>query len=80
MRHTHDNVFWKKSWFLKILEESKQFFILFFLKKMENLKRFFSIFEVRGGNFFSNVVWLKSDHFFIAKLRTFHFFNRNWKF
>ena len=36
---------------------------------MENLRRFFSIFEVRGGNFFLNVVWLKYDHFFfIAKL------------
>jgi hypothetical protein len=36
---------------------------------MENLRRFFSIFEVRGGNLFLNVVWLKYDHFFfIAKL------------
>jgi hypothetical protein len=34
---------------------------------MENLKRFFSIFEVRGGNFFFNVVWLKYDHFFYCK-------------
>ena len=53
--------------FFKILEESEQFFLLF-LKKMENLRRFLSIFEVRGSNFFLNVVWLKYDHFFIAKL------------
>jgi hypothetical protein len=41
--------------FFKILEESEQFFLLF-LKKMENLRRFLSIFEVRGSNFFLNVV------------------------
>jgi hypothetical protein len=41
--------------FYKILEESEQFFILF-LKKKENLRWFFSIFEVRGVNFFFNVV------------------------
>ena len=64
MRHTQwHNFFWKHSWFLQNLEESEQFFILF-LKKMENLRRFFSIFEVRGGNLFLNVVWLKYDHFF----------------
>ena len=36
---------------------------------MENLRRFFSIFEVRGGNFFFNVVWLnvKYDHFFLLQ-------------
>jgi hypothetical protein len=34
---------------------------------MENLRRFFSIFEVRGGNFFLNVVWLKYDHFFLLQ-------------
>jgi hypothetical protein len=36
---------------------------------MENLKRFFSIFEVWGGNFFLNVVWLnvKYDHFFLLQ-------------
>ena len=34
---------------------------------MENLRRFFSIFEVRGGKFFSNMVWLnvKYDHFLL---------------
>ena len=52
--------------FYKILEESEQFFILF-LKKMENLIRFFSIFEVRGGNYFLKVVWLKYDHFFLLQ-------------
>jgi hypothetical protein len=53
---THDTTFSEKILdFYKILEESEQFFILF-LKKMENLRRFFSIFEVRGGNFFLNVV------------------------
>jgi hypothetical protein len=56
MRHTHDTTFSEKILDIyKILEESEQFLILF-LKKMENLKRFFSIFEVRGGNFFFNVV------------------------
>jgi hypothetical protein len=56
MRHTHDTTFSEKILdFYKILEESEQFFILF-LKKMKNLRRFFSIFEVRGGNFFLNVV------------------------
>ena len=64
MRHTHDTTFSEKILeFYKILEESKQFFILF-LKKMESLRRFFSIFEVRGGNFFFNVVWLRYDHFY----------------
>ena len=60
MRHTHDTTFSEKILdFYKILEESKQFFIfIFFLKKMENPRRFFSIFEVRGGKFFFNVVWL----------------------
>ena len=67
MRHTHDTTFSEKILdFYKILEESEQFFILF-LKKMENLRRFFSIFEVRGGNFFLNVVWLKYNHFFYCK-------------
>ena len=67
MRHTHDTTFSEKILdFYKILEESEQFFILF-LKKMENLRRFFSIFEVRGGNFFLNVVWLKYKHFFYCK-------------
>ena len=56
MRHTYDTFFSEKILdFYKILEESEQFFILF-LKKMEHLRRFFSIFEVRGGNFFLNVV------------------------
>ena len=56
MRHTHGTTFSEKILdFYKILEESEQFFILF-LKKMENLRRVFSIFEVRGGNFFFNVV------------------------
>ena len=55
--------------FYKILEESEQFFIFIFLKKMENLKRFFSIFEVWGGTFLLNVVWLnvKYDHFFLLQ-------------
>jgi hypothetical protein len=35
---------------------------------MENLRRFFSISDVRGGKYFLNEVWLKYDHFFIAKL------------
>ena len=57
MRHTHDTTFSEKILdFYKILEESEQFFIFIFLKKMENLRRFFSIFEVRGGNYFLNVV------------------------
>ena len=65
---THDTTFSEKNLdFYKILEESEQFFILF-LKKMESLRRFFSIFEVRGEKFFWNVVWLKYDPFFIAKL------------
>jgi hypothetical protein len=56
MRHTHDTTFSEKNLdFYKILEESKQFFILF-LKKMTNVRRFFSISEVRGGKFFLNVV------------------------
>jgi hypothetical protein len=56
MLQTHDTTFSEKNIdFYKILEESEQFFILF-LKKMENLRWFFSIFEVRGGNFFLNVV------------------------
>ena len=44
------------------------FLFRFALYRYPNLRRFFSIFEVRGGNFFLNVVWLKYDHFFIAKL------------
>jgi hypothetical protein len=56
MLQTHDTTFSENIIdFYKILEESEQFLILF-LKKMENLRRFFSIFEVRGGNFFFNVV------------------------
>jgi hypothetical protein len=34
---------------------------------MENLRWFFSIFEVRGGIFFLNMVWLKYDHFFLLQ-------------
>ena len=64
---SHDTTFSEKNLdFYKILEESEQFFILF-LKKMENLRRFFSIFEMRGGNLFLNVVWLKYDHFFLLQ-------------
>ena len=45
MRHTNDTTFSEANFdFLQILEEGEQFFILFVL---------FSIFEVRGGNFFS---------------------------
>jgi hypothetical protein len=34
---------------------------------MDNMRWFFSIFEVRGGNFFLNVVWLKYDHLLYCK-------------
>jgi hypothetical protein len=56
MWHTHDTTFSEKNLdFYKILEEGNQFFFLF-LKKMGSLRRFLSIFEVRGDNFFFNVV------------------------
>ena len=46
---------------------------------MENLRRFFSIFEVRGGNCFLNVVWLKYDHFFYCKTDNLSCLNKkNW--
>jgi hypothetical protein len=34
---------------------------------MGSLRRFLSIFEVRGDNFFFNVVWLEYDHIFYCK-------------
>jgi hypothetical protein len=40
------------------------------------LRLFFSIFEVRGGIFFLNVVWLKYDHFFYCKTDNFSCLNK----
>jgi DNA modification methylase len=65
--------FLKKILIFKNFRREQTVFHFIFLKKMENLKRFFSIFEVRGGNFFSNVVWLKSDHFFLQNWEHFIF-------
>jgi hypothetical protein len=54
---THMTTFSEKNHdFFKSFRREQTVFHFIFLKKMENLKRFFRIFEVRGGNFFSNVV------------------------
>ena len=61
------NFFWKNSWFLQNFRRERTVFH-FILKENGKSEAVFQHFWSARRKYFLNVVWLKYDHFFIAKL------------